>query len=670
MARGRPGRRRERVNDLLVRSLLGKTLFSSSKIRRRQRREEGTTRAMEGSEKMSFGERKPGGGPGSGVQERGGGKRKFEDEATADYEGRGTEKDLAKASPIKKGRFENVPSKPSNAHSTPTIENPSKSAVDQTSGDNTSAQQTSSKSTLGKKSTPGYQESLKRQPRGDEHTTQKQSHSGSRKVDIIHGISRDTHLLHHFISFLNLPSLISLYAISKPFHFYLNTSYTAVILSSVRTWAPGAEKIYPWRCYKTLCIKDPAQRRKLRLQDLPATEMKQKWLELRDVPSLNWLQMVVYREGVCQDMLIVMRGQGLLCPPGTLEAVKKMWFLMDLPLNAQRIALIQDRKYITNDNLQHFTMFLLKVDMLLTDPMAPSHPMAHPNTRVFPPKDAGHSPSGIGLRKLLLAERQMTPLWRAIRGWTPDPMDIARPMTRLDMLRLWIRHKYKPSETLPEATRKQDIMGVPWWEVGTAGQERTGVSFADASKANGTKVGGERAQSSGQPSASRTAASHPSIVPSGAESLYWSQIEEHTQHHSQAHIAYSGEHTIHPSILSRGIRRDPLLRPDELVMREAVRRRLSYHKEWIKWLAWGFCGMDGSEWDVLDEREWLEVLRGRKYAWNTSKSEYAGMASQLWENGKLDGGEAAETDGQGPIAANGAVGDGETNAQEQGETGP
>ena len=61
-------------------------------------------------------------------------------------------------------------------------------------------------------------------------------------------------------------------------------------------------------------------------------EVKKKWDDLRDVPSLRWLQMVIWREGVCRDMLIQLATQGLLCPPGTLNSIK----VCDRPVKKQR----------------------------------------------------------------------------------------------------------------------------------------------------------------------------------------------------------------------------------------------------------------------------------------------------------------------------------------------
>lgn len=149
------------------------------------------------------------------------------------------------------------------------------------------------------------------------------SHINKKKqaFSLLHAICRDNDLLLHFISYLTLPSLISLYAISKPFHYLFNRHPTACILSNMRTWAPQADTIFPWRCYQSLCVKDPAKRQKKRLEGREE-EVDRRWDDLRDVPSLRWLQMVVWREGVSKDCLIQLAVQGLRCPPGTHDAVK------------------------------------------------------------------------------------------------------------------------------------------------------------------------------------------------------------------------------------------------------------------------------------------------------------------------------------------------------------
>ena len=405
-----------------------------------------------------------------------------------------------------------------------------------------------------------------------------------KKFSLIHSICNDNDLLLHLVSFLTIPSLISLYAISKPFHFLLNRHHTAFILSNMRTWAPGADRIYPWRCYKSLCVKDPSKLQKPRLKD-KESEVNKIWDDLRDVPSLRWLQMVVWREGVCRDMMVQLATNGLRCPFGTLDSIKRMWFIMDLPLNSHRIALIRNPDYIPNGVLLGMTFFLLKVDMLFTDPMEPPHPANHPNQRIYPNKYAGGMPSGVPLRKMLLAERHLSSLWRVMRGWSWDGgfgKASDRPMNKLDVLRLWIRHKYTPAETLEDDTKKMSIMGIPWHEIGTVGLERTGVVFHDLTDPGTNAV-------------LRTIPIvNPAIVGTGLTD------------HQAKQVLYPHRRRI---ILANEKPREMLLRPDELLIREGIRRRLKMHKQWWKIMFFGFTDSLGRNLKVPTEEEVLRKLR-------------------------------------------------------------
>lgn len=123
------------------------------------------------------------------------------------------------------------------------------------------------------------------------------------------------------VTYLDLPTLISLYAIDRRFHFLFNSNYVAYIRASLRTWAPGSEEIFPWTCYRSLCVKDPVPRPKLKWMGREDRAVRE-FEERRDVPGLRWLQMVIYRDGVCKDIMIQLALQGLRCPRRTSEALK------------------------------------------------------------------------------------------------------------------------------------------------------------------------------------------------------------------------------------------------------------------------------------------------------------------------------------------------------------
>ncbi|GIZ47541.1 hypothetical protein CKM354_001062900 [Cercospora kikuchii] len=256
----------------------------------------------------------------------------------------------------------------------------------------------------------------------------------------------DSSLIITLVSYLDIPSLISWYAIDKKFHWYYNKNYTAFILASVRTWSPGAELIFPWRHYAELCIKDPIKRQKAKSDHL-GPDIAQMNLFSRDVPSLRWLQMVVWREGVVKDIFIQLATRALRVPPKTRDAMKRLWFIMDLPLNTHRISCIQSKRYISPCHLKLATVFFLKLDMFFTDPGYHLFPVNHPSQTVFPNRWANGMPLGSALKEILLAENSLTPLWRVLRGWAPDGAGHGRPIEEIDILKLWMRHKYRGPNT-------------------------------------------------------------------------------------------------------------------------------------------------------------------------------------------------------------------------------
>jgi hypothetical protein len=139
--------------------------------------------------------------------------------------------------------------------------------------------------------------------------------------NLLNAICANNQLLLLLTSYLNIPSLISLYSISKIYHHQFNCHHTAHILAIMRTWAPHSEIAFPWRNYRSLCTRDPALRQTSRLAG-KTKEADGKYADLRMVPTIRWLQMVVYRQGVCTDILIRLASFGHRCPAGTLEALK------------------------------------------------------------------------------------------------------------------------------------------------------------------------------------------------------------------------------------------------------------------------------------------------------------------------------------------------------------
>lgn len=252
-----------------------------------------------------------------------------------------------------------------------------------------------------------------------------------------------------------------------------------------------------------------------------------------------------------------------------------MWFIMDLPLNSHRIALMHNPSYIGDHTFYSLTAFLLKVDMAFTNPDQAAYPAQYPG---MPPNWANNIPTGIPLRKLLLAERHLTPLWRVLRGWTWDPSKPRMPMTKLEALRLWVRHKFWLPEDSPAEMKEMSVMGMPWWELGTAGLERTGVAFCNL---DGKSV----------------PVTHPALMSPATSAT-----------HRGKQLLYPHRRVIHlPRVLEKP--REPLLRPDELLLKEGIRRQLQLHGQWVHMMLWGFCDDVGFNWPVFTEGEYLKMDR-------------------------------------------------------------
>ncbi|KAK5953598.1 hypothetical protein OHC33_005542 [Knufia fluminis] len=86
-------------------------------------------------------------------------------------------------------------------------------------------------------------------------------HSGSSTFNIFrNGILLYPELCLLLAAQLPVQTLINLYSISKDFHVIANQRFTTIILNQLTLKAPHAARCYPWRCYERLCQPDPALR--------------------------------------------------------------------------------------------------------------------------------------------------------------------------------------------------------------------------------------------------------------------------------------------------------------------------------------------------------------------------------------------------------------------------
>ena len=255
--------------------------------------------------------------------------------------------------------------------------------------------------------------------------------SNSRRFSVFNALLEYPELTLEFSKQLDVEDLISLYAISKEFHFLVNARFTAMILGQSKGKASESSKTFIFRCYKSLCIRDPA----CRLNDTKPDE-------LRFIPSFRWLRMILFREAVVDDILQALAAEGHRMPKRTRLTIKKIWFTIDISDNARRIGLIHNTTFWSDKDIFLATMFFLKLDMRLTHPAAGN--------------------GEIGLRKMLLGQRSLSTLAKVLRR--------EEMKTQVDMLRMIVRYNYEPRRY-----RQMDIMGVPSHEIGKLQYEGWGA---------------------------------------------------------------------------------------------------------------------------------------------------------------------------------------------------
>ncbi|CAD0090050.1 unnamed protein product [Aureobasidium vineae] len=347
-----------------------------------------------------------------------------------------------------------------------------------------------------------------------------------REFNLLTALASHVDILLQITSYLPPQTLLNLYSVSAPFHYVMDSHFTAFIKAATTFWAPNADKCFPWWCYRQLCIEDPALRRprhdrrsvswddlvpKMEPEDLSNTsgsfgsqtssgsdssqqsvkpespaERKQRMTELADqrqhsaapVPGFRWLKMVAYRESVCREIVGWMCVHGHRIPRTEgVEALRSI-FPSSFPLFLHIKLTSTQRMWFLLDipvngpriSLIHNTVFFPKEVLAVLQLFFIKLDMLY--------TDPIHWYGGeCSMRELLLAERSLSTLWNYLRG--------ADGTSKLDTLRLWIRHRYiRPAPARPmtklqyeqyEAKAKMPICGVPAALVGRWGYECWGL---------------------------------------------------------------------------------------------------------------------------------------------------------------------------------------------------
>ncbi|KAL1877141.1 hypothetical protein Plec18167_004827 [Paecilomyces lecythidis] len=255
------------------------------------------------------------------------------------------------------------------------------------------------------------------------------------EFNVFNAIMRHPELAFVLAKHLDIGDLISLYAISRDFHDLMNTRFHAMVMAQALTKAPESAQLFPFRCYQKLCIEDPAR------NPHPDPE-RAKSGECRYVPSLRWVQMLLYRDKIVMDIIRLLQQEAINLPRNCIIPIKKLWFLMDIPDNARRLGVIQNPTLWSDEELFFAGLFMVKLDMRFMDPLTGGG------------RDA--------TRQMVLAQPTMTTLWKLLGP--------ACLKTELEGLKAYVLWKHVPT---PDQVGHR-MFGVPPDEIGRVQYENYG----------------------------------------------------------------------------------------------------------------------------------------------------------------------------------------------------
>ncbi|KAK9415078.1 hypothetical protein SUNI508_10683 [Seiridium unicorne] len=299
------------------------------------------------------------------------------------------------------------------------------------------------------------------------------STAGSRRdkdktpFDLISALSRIPELAVAVAVCLPPRDVLTLYSVSVQFHIQVNTYLKSSITLWTREWAPHAAQVFRWdsELYQHFAIPDPAGR-PLTTPPPPETPNEpcpfttSRWGRdmNRKVPSIKWYQMVSLRDDIVIDILAHLARQGFRCPKGTKTSVLKLWMLMDLPTNMQRLKVLTRDDIFSDQDLLNIVIFMVKLSFRFNDPI--------------------YGPESTDLVELMLGQKSLYSLWQMLFGHNyRDCLSLVQCKIRYDLGFEWhlgsnqIPGLLDPTYLRPFAP---PVLGVPADQIGRTHLEHWG----------------------------------------------------------------------------------------------------------------------------------------------------------------------------------------------------
>lgn len=261
-------------------------------------------------------------------------------------------------------------------------------------------------------------------------------------TNILTAMCENTVLVTELGKHLPVKDILTLYSTVRSFHHSVN----AYLLSNIRTWveykALEAGRIFPFQFYRRHLVPDPAGRSWEQqyesgqpVQAIDDDQIK----EVRNVPGLKYLQLVLGRDQRCREMKAILARNGHRFPASIHSTLLKLWLLMDIATTAQRGALLRNRNVWTDVDLYNAQMFFVKLGLHFNDPI--------------------YGPRSYDLLRLMMGQKGLFPLWQLLLR--------KRFTTVIEILELKVRYDFQtPPDHWAHEYYGETIYGVPFNEIG------------------------------------------------------------------------------------------------------------------------------------------------------------------------------------------------------------
>ncbi|KAM3457522.1 hypothetical protein MY3296_000954 [Beauveria thailandica] len=267
--------------------------------------------------------------------------------------------------------------------------------------------------------------------------------------------------------------IVSLYSTSRAFHDAVDRYMSASVRAWIAYQAPEAGQVFDFRLYKRVLVADPSGRTwDYQYDTTTAADEKEassssgenrrngavdaaKAQEVRAVPGLRYLQLVVGRDRCCRDMRAILARHGHRTPGSMHATLLRLWLCLEVPTSEQRAALLRNPDIWADADLYNAQLLFVKLGMHFNDPV--------------------YGPNTYELLHLMMGQKGLYPLWQLLTR---------RRFTRLsEVLALKVRYDFQAATSPsypPSAHRDGDeAQNQQHWSAEFFGSSIHGVPYAE-----------------------------------------------------------------------------------------------------------------------------------------------------------------------------------------------